>query len=112
MKTASSFNEKELFIQISNGDKLAFDQLYTSFYGVLYLHALQKLKDREIAKDMVHDLFLTIWQNRETLHVSGSASVYLHTSIRNKVIDYFSKEKSKSKYLDSLGLQLEKTLDS
>lgn len=112
METPFSLNEKELFLQISNGDKQAFDQLYTHFYGILYLHALQKLNDREIAKDIVHDLFLTIWQNRETIIVTGSLSAYLHVSIRNKVIDYISKEKSKTKYLDALGIQFELTFDS
>lgn len=112
MEIPFSFNEKELLLQVRNGDKKAFELLYSSFYGILYLHAFQKLKDREIAKDIVHDLFLTIWQNRESLIVIGSLSSYLHVSIKNKVIDIISKEKSKLKYLDSLNVQLKLTFET
>lgn len=112
MEIPFSFDEKELFLRIRNGDKKAFEVLYTNFYGALYLHAFQKLNDREIAKDIVHDLFLTIWQKKELIIITGKLSSYLHICIKNKIIDIISKEKSKAKYLDSLNIQLELTFET
>ncbi|MCT1530476.1 RNA polymerase sigma factor [Sphingobacterium daejeonense] len=112
MEIPFSFDEKELFLRIRNGDKKAFEVLYTNFYGALYLHAFQKLNDREIAKDIVHDLFLTIWQKKEFIIITGNLSSYLHICIKNKIIDIISKEKSKAKYLDSLNIQLELTFET
>lgn len=99
--------EKALLRELQKGDELAFRQIYNQYYGVLYLHAYSKLRDRETAKDIVHDLFAGIWQKRESLMITGKLSSYLYTSVRNRVLDYISKEQSKTNYLESLTQQLE-----
>lgn len=100
-------DEKTLLQELQKGDELAFRQIYNQYYGVLYLHAYNKLRDRETAKDIVHDLFAGIWQKRESLMITGKLSSYLYTSIRNRILDYISKEQSKVNYLESLTRQME-----
>ncbi len=107
MKNLSIIDERELLQKLQEGDRTAFCMLYQQYYGMLYLHAYQKLQDREAAKDIVHDLFANIWQKSDTLAVNGKLSSYLCVSIRNRVIDYIAKEKSKLHYLESLALHME-----
>lgn len=100
-------DEKTLLRELQKGDECAFRQIYNQYYGVLYLHAYNKLRDRETAKDIVHDLFAGIWQKRESLTITGKLSSYLYASVRNRILDYISKEQSKANYLESLTRQME-----
>lgn len=99
--------EKTLLHELQKGDESAFRQIYNQYYGVLYLHAYNKLRDRETAKDIVHDLFAGIWQKRESLTITGKLSSYLYASVRNRILDYISKEQSKANYLESLTQKME-----
>jgi len=99
--------EKALLHALQKGDTLAFQRIYTRYYSLLYLHAYNKLGDENAAQDIVHDLFANIWQRRESLTITGKLSSYLYTSIRNRVVDYISKEQSKASYLASLTQQME-----
>ncbi|MBD1422745.1 RNA polymerase sigma factor [Sphingobacterium chuzhouense] len=99
--------EKTLLHELQKGDESAFRQIYNQYYGVLYLHAYNKLRDRETAKDIVHDLFAGIWQKRESLTITGKLSSYLYASVRNRILDYISKEQSKANYLESLTQRME-----
>lgn len=95
-------NEKQLLLQLREGSALAFETIYRHYYSTLYLHAYSKTKNRELAKDIVQDLFASVWQQREQLDIQSNLSGYLYRSVRNRVIDIWAKEKSESKYLDSL----------
>jgi len=100
-------DEQELLTKLQQGSSTAFQELYNKYYGLLYLHASQKLQDREAAKDLVHDLFSNIWQRKTTLIIQGKISSYLYTAIRHRIIDYLAKEQSKTNYLDSLSMYLD-----
>lgn len=64
-------DESELLRRLKENDTLAFQELYNRYYTMLYLHAYDKLKNREVAKDLVHDLFTNIWQKRNSLTING-----------------------------------------
>lgn len=101
MKASMEYEEK-LFNELREGSKSAFEQLYKRYYGKLYLHAYIRVKDEEVAKDLVHDLFMVIWQNRKEIVIKTKFSSYIYASIRNRVIDHISKEQSQQRYLNSL----------
>lgn len=107
MTTLSIPDEKELLARLQVGDEEAFELVYRQYYAVLYLHAYKKLGDREVAKDLVQDLFAVIWQNRESLHIQSSLSAYLYSSVRNRILDIWAKEKNRNKYLASLSIPID-----
>ena len=102
MYNMQKIEEAELLKELQQGNTVAFQKLYNAYFALLYLHASRKLQDREAAKDIVHDLFASIWQNRYTLSINGAISSYLYTAIRYRVIDYIDKEKSRTNYLAAL----------
>ncbi|QIL41649.1 RNA polymerase sigma-70 factor [Pedobacter sp. HDW13] len=65
----------------------AFDELYCRYWEMLYDIAYKKLKDKDDAKDLVHDLFLQLWNSRASLNVYRSFSGFLFVSLKNKIID-------------------------
>jgi len=74
-----------LLQQIEQGSKEAFNALYEKYWEKAYTDAYKRLKENDLAKDIVQDIFTHIWLNRGTLHIENFPA-YLHTAIRNKVI--------------------------
>ncbi len=65
----------------------AFNELYCRYWEVLYDIAYKKINDKEDAKDIVHDLFLQLWNNRVSLNIHKSFSGFLFITLKNKIID-------------------------
>lgn len=88
-------------MRLKEGNEQAFGKIYDRYFAPLYLHAYNRLRDREEAKDMVHDLFAHLWAKRESLHIESGLSSYLYTAVRNRVIDFVSHQKVSSAYIQS-----------
>lgn len=88
--------------QLSRGSREAFDLIYTRYWGLLYIHANKMLSDKDLAKDAVQDVFLSVWKNRSNLVINSSLSAYLYSATRNKVLNIIEKSKVYEKHLRSL----------
>jgi RNA polymerase sigma-70 factor, ECF subfamily len=74
--------------RIAAGDKQAFAELYDRFSGPLYGAALRILRDPMEAQDVVHDVFVTLWEKAATFDTTrGSAFSWAVTLLRNRAID-------------------------
>jgi RNA polymerase sigma factor (sigma-70 family) len=67
------------------GDKQAYAVLYQRYFDVLYRASLRITSDRELVKDCIHDLFVTIWKNRDNLSQPNSVKAYLLSAIQRKL---------------------------
>lgn len=91
-----------LFELTKLGDRAAFTEIYDRYFGLLYLHALNRLKDKDEAKDVVQDIFSDIWSGRCNVDPKTNVSNYLYTSIRNRVLKAFSHKNVQERYQASL----------
>lgn len=82
---------RELLKQIAAGDQAAFRQVFTHFYKRLNQFALSIVKTRESAEEIVEDVFVRIWQQRETLPSIQNLRVYLYTATKNSSLNYLSR---------------------
>ncbi|HWK06303.1 MAG TPA: RNA polymerase sigma-70 factor [Puia sp.] len=82
--------------QIAAGDEGAFRQVYLSYYKRLYQFALAIMKTREPAEEIVEDVFIRIWQQREELPTIRNLRVYLYTATKNTALNYLSKKARES----------------
>lgn len=96
-------NQLLLFERIKNGDERSFELLYDLYWEPLYIHALIMLEDEHLAKDVVQELFIQLWNKREKLDVTQNLKSYLYASARNAVISKMRKSKRRS--------QIEKELE-
>lgn len=73
--------------------------LYQNFYKRLYLYALTFTDDEDEAKDIVSDIFSSIWQkwNEEGKSYEPTAA-YLYTTTRNRCLDHVRHSKTKERY--------------
>jgi RNA polymerase sigma-70 factor (ECF subfamily) len=72
---------------LRNRDQAAFQQLYHAYSEALYLLAYRWVKDSALAKDLVHNLFLHLWEKGGQITITGQVSHYLYRSITNRAIN-------------------------
>lgn len=99
MKTV---NEKydELLIKIAQSDREAFAALYDLFAPQLMEYTLIKTQDEAVAKDIIHDLFLSLWKNRARMTEIESLPPYLFVSCRYLILTHLRKSARFQNYQD------------
>lgn len=76
-----------LFLKVQKGDHSALEQLFRRTFPRFLDFALKITKDEIIAEDIVQDVFVKLWEKRETiqgLNIEG----YLFRLVRNKCLDH------------------------
>ncbi len=86
---------------LSQGDSFAYTEIYERYKSLLYTFTLRRLGNKEEAKDLVAELFLTIWDRHNTLTLTSSLAAYLYTSARNRIYDLLAHKKIQGRYIDS-----------
>lgn len=80
--------DASLMGRIARGDKQAFTALYDRFSSPLYAMALHIIHDPAEAQDIVHDVFVTVWEKAGTFDLRrGSAFSWVVTLVRHRAID-------------------------
>lgn len=105
-----------LFLQISQGHKEAFDQLFYRYYERLVDFAMQYVKQPEPAEELVSSLFVNIWRKRDQLAAVRSPQVYLFVAARNGCLNYLRRPAKQAQPLphhpESLSRDTGNTLDT
>src|SRR5258706_9255856 len=78
--------EQELIDQFLCNDAIAFEELSRRYSYPLYSYCLDKLSSPADAKRTVRNVFITLWESRDTLPLNFSLSVYLYTQVRKSVV--------------------------
>lgn len=91
-----------LLRKLNRGDHDAFSQIYDRYWRDLYTFAFRILRDEELAKDLVQDVFLSVWQTASLLQIHTSLKSYLFGAVRNQVARTLTRSKLKGAYLDAL----------
>jgi RNA polymerase sigma-70 factor (ECF subfamily) len=83
-------NQKKLLTQISLGDQSSFRQLYHRFYKKLLQFAFVLTRNKEVAEELVEDVFIKFWKNRKNAENIRNVKVYLYTATKNTCLNYLS----------------------
>ena len=75
--------DEELLAQIRAGDTRAFEQLFRRYAEPLYDCAYGYVGARDVAQEVVQQLFVTLWERRRVWQVSGTVATYLYRAVRN-----------------------------
>ena len=76
---------------MSKQDNAAFARIFQKYWQELYDFAYVKTQDADSSEEMVQELFVTLWEKRETLRIANLRS-YLFVSVKNRVIDHYRRE--------------------
>jgi RNA polymerase sigma-70 factor, Bacteroides expansion family 1 len=81
---------ENLFIlrKIKEGDINTFEKVFREYYIPLCYYSTSITGRKDIAEEIVQDLFYIIWRDRESLQVYSSLKSYLYGAVRNKSLQY------------------------
>ena len=93
------WSDSQLIAGLREGNDTAFAHIYKSYWHKLFMAAYRKTKSKEIAEELVQNLFVNLWKKRGKLEI-GQLENYLSTSIKNAVIRHYESQVVERKYLD------------
>ena len=73
--------------------------LFKSNFKDLCFFAIQYVKDSDAAKDIVQDVFFSLWQKKDSIDLSKPVRSYLTSAVRNKCLNYIRDHKKFSETL-------------
>lgn len=91
MNTSLPIDEKELLVRMQQGDRGAFEAIYNHYKHRLAATLIRLLRDDELAKDVLQDLFMRIWNSRGQIDAGQPFRAYLYRIAENLVIDHYRK---------------------
>ncbi|PWK78977.1 RNA polymerase sigma-70 factor (ECF subfamily) [Mucilaginibacter oryzae] len=84
-------NEKELLMQVAEGNEFAFRRLFAIYHQRLGMHIFRITQSTELAEEVVQDVFLKIWMSRETLSRVDNFKAYLFVISKNHALNCLRK---------------------
>ena len=75
------------------GDRESFNQVFRRYYSPM-VRFCRYVADSDLASEIVQDLFVKLWSNREKISFNTSFESYMLTSVRNSALTYINKERS------------------
>lgn len=83
-----TLDETVLLKDIALGDSKAFDEMYRRYHNEISRYVLKFVKSAEHTEDLCQEIFLKMWEKRETLPNLQSFRAYLFTVSKNRVLDF------------------------
>jgi RNA polymerase sigma factor, sigma-70 family/RNA polymerase sigma-70 factor, Bacteroides expansion family 1 len=77
----------ELLARFRRGEEGAFEAVFRAYAAPLCDFALHFTRSRDIATEVVHDVFLLVWERRERLDVRTNLRAYLYRATRNRALE-------------------------
>lgn len=98
--------DQHLLQQLSQDDQAAFAAIYERYWKILFREAMNVLRSQREAEDCVQELFVSLWNRRQSLSVT-TLRAYLQTAIRYQCIDRIEKNMIHGGYLEDFTTYME-----
>ena len=102
MPPASLNNDHLLLAQIAQRDELAFKTLFDSYRDRLYHYIHGMIKSKEVAEELVMDVFLKLWLGKELVNQIENLDAFLFRVAYNKSIDFLRRAARDPRFRDLL----------
>lgn len=98
-------NEEVIIRQMKEGNQLAFTLLYNEYSKQVYSLSFKYLYNRELAEDVVQNVFFKIWEKRKDIDETRPFNRYLFTILKNDLLNVLrDRDKEIFRISDNLNL--------
>lgn len=94
-----SATDNDLWESLKQGDEGAFDRIYQRHVRALYQEISKRISDQSAVGDLTQDLFLSLWEKRETIQPQGEIYPYLYGMAMNRVLNYYRKNRLQPQFV-------------
>ena len=102
MGDVSTLSDDELLVLIKQDKLSAFKELYSRYWKELYADAYKRLSSKELAEEIVQELFTNLWVQRHARQINSTVGGYLHSTVTNRVIDQYRKEVVRNRHREAM----------
>jgi RNA polymerase sigma-70 factor (ECF subfamily) len=88
---AALVQESNLLRQLVLGDAAAFRAVYEKYSRKVFAFAFYLTKSRDVAEEMVQEVFLKVWEKREQIDPERDFNPYVKTITQNQVYNFLNK---------------------
>jgi RNA polymerase sigma-70 factor (ECF subfamily) len=81
-------NEKELLLQVSEGDPIAFRKIFDHYRNRIYSLGMYLTRSEILSEEIVQDVFLKVWEKKEQLASLDYFNAWLRTVAKNTCSNY------------------------
>lgn len=99
--------DKLVVIAFQQGDFKVFETVFKENYSSMVRAARRILIDIEPAEEVIQDLFVKLWEKRDSLVISTSLPAYLHRAVTNHAINYYKFQKKTLRFQDYIGFEVD-----
>jgi RNA polymerase sigma-70 factor (ECF subfamily) len=76
-------SDNSLILGLKQGDKNAFEFIYKKFHQRLFTFCNKLMLNSDDADDVVQRVFITLWEQREKVHIEKTLTGYIYALARN-----------------------------
>ena len=98
MTAYTKLSDDQLIAFLKKDDQQAFTEIYNRYAESLAGFAASKLYNLDDARDILHDMFIKLWEGRDQLNVTSTLQSYLFAVIRHRIIDKIRKNITREEY--------------
>ncbi|MEW7278333.1 RNA polymerase sigma-70 factor [Aquimarina sp. 2201CG1-2-11] len=86
--------------ELKRGNEFVYRRLYEMHYNELCSYIYSMSNNKQQSEDIVQNVMLKIWKNKENLKINSSIRNYLYKSCYNELIDSYKKNKKELNYIE------------
>ena len=84
----SNTTDERLIEAIRRNDYVSYNKLFERYYGRLCQYVYSLLMDKSDTEDIVQELFLNIWKNRERIEIKENVGGYLYKMAKHLALNH------------------------
>jgi RNA polymerase sigma-70 factor (ECF subfamily) len=97
--------------KLKDSDVSGLEFLFHNYYNDLCRYVMVFTHDEQTAKNIVQDLFISIWENRLNIHFYKSIESYLYQASRLNTLNYIRNQDRREKRNIELGKKIKIDID-
>ncbi len=98
-------NEREILRELADGNESVFVQVFDQYSPKIYGLALKFLNSKEVAEEVVQDVFMDIWVNRVKLPDILNLGAYIHGMAKKKIYDAYRNKTDFVEWMEGLNFR-------
>ncbi len=91
MHTYEKNDERKIVQLLSEGNTDAFVQIFNRYRDRIYLVAMRYVKSQVLSEEIVQDIFMKLWTNRESLSEVLNFEAWFLTIAKNYILSYLKR---------------------
>lgn len=95
-------NERTLIARLATGDEAALGEIIRHYYDHLYGFAVYVTKSSSVAEEIMQDVFLVVWKNRDQVTLVERFEDWLFVITRNQSYKALRREVRRPQFVDEL----------